>query len=101
MELTHCSQSVHILVCSICLPKSNVLKLLFLLFLVDMDVDGESEAHPSGMVNGHTEKDTDRTESDQKAKSKLCLSFEDYRSMARSVAGYLRAEEERGGEGKS
>ncbi|XP_058953435.2 zygotic DNA replication licensing factor mcm6-A-like [Pocillopora verrucosa] len=64
----------------------------------DMDVDGESEAHPSGMVNGHTEKDTDRTESDQKAKSKLRLSFEDYRSMARSVAGYLRAEEERGGE---
>ncbi|CAH3130966.1 unnamed protein product [Pocillopora meandrina] len=62
----------------------------------DMDVDGESEAHPSGMVNGHTEKDTDRTESDQKAKSKLRLSFEDYRSMARSVAGYLRAEEERG-----
>lgn len=64
----------------------------------DMDVDGESEAHPSGMVNGHTEKDADRTESDQKAKSKLRLSFEDYRSMARSVAGYLRAEEERGGE---
>lgn len=64
----------------------------------DMDVDGEGEAHPSGMVNGHTEKDADRTESDQKAKSKLRLSFEDYRSMARSVAGYLRAEEERGGE---
>lgn len=99
MELIHCSQPVQI--CSIFLPNSNVLKLLFLLFLVDMDVDGESEAHPSGMVNGHTEKDADRTESDQKAKSKLRLSFEDYRSMARSVAGYLRAEEERGGEGKS
>lgn len=63
----------------------------------DMDVDGESDAHPSRMVNGHAE-DADKAESDQKPKSKLRLSFEDYRSMARSVAGYLRAEEERAGE---
>ncbi|KAL9966142.1 hypothetical protein ACROYT_G024167 [Oculina patagonica] len=65
----------------------------------DMEVDAESDTHPSGMVNGHTDTDTTKTDSDQKGKSKLRLSFEDYRSMARTIAGHLRAEEDRAGEG--
>ena len=72
----------------------------FYLF-VDMDVDAESDTHPSGMVNGHTDTDTTKTDSDQKSKSKLRLSFEEYRSMARTIAGHLRAEEYRAGDGKS
>lgn len=66
-----------------------------------MDVDAESDTHPSGMVNGHTDTDTTKTDSDQKSKSKLRLSFEEYRSMARTIAGHLRAEEYRAGDGKS
>ncbi|XP_020623054.1 zygotic DNA replication licensing factor mcm6-A-like [Orbicella faveolata] len=64
----------------------------------DMDVDAESDTHPSGMVNGHTDTDTTKTDSDQKSKSKLRLSFEEYRSMARTIAGHLRAEEYRAGD---
>ena len=79
--------------------KTNICAI-FLFNLVDMEVDTESDTHPSGMVNGHAEKEATKTDSDQKSKSKLRLSFEDYRSMARSIAGYLRAEEDRAGEGK-
>ena len=66
-----------------------------------MDVDAETDTHPSGMVNGHTDTDTTKTDSDQKSKSKLRLSFEEYRSMARTIAGHLRAEEYRADDGKS
>ena len=76
--------------------------ITFCLYLfVDMDVDAESDTHPSGMVNGHTDTDTTKTESDQKSKSKLRLSFEEYRSMARTIAGHLRAGEYRAGDGKA
>ena len=66
-----------------------------------MDVDAESDTHPSGMVNGHTDTETTKTDSDPKSKSKLRLSFEEYRSMARTIAGHLRAEEYKAADGKS
>lgn len=72
----------------------------FLLVSIDMEVDAESDTHPSGMVNGHADTDATKTDSDQKGKSKLRLSFEDYRSMARTIAGHLRAEEYKAGEGE-
>jgi len=64
----------------------------------DMEVDAENDTHPSGMVNGHTDTDTSKTDGDPKSKSKLRLSFEEYRSMARTIAGHLRAEEYRAGD---
>ena len=82
-----------------CMKILKITRNVLFLFL-DMEVDGESDTHPSGMVNGHTDTDTTKTDSDQKGKSKLRLSFEDYRSMARTIAGHLRAEEYKAGEGK-
>jgi len=78
---------------------SNITRCCYL--FVDMEVDAENDTHPSGMVNGHTDTDTSKTDSDPKSKSKLRLSFEEYRSMARTIAGHLRAEEYRAGDGKA
>lgn len=65
-----------------------------------MDVDVEIDIYLSGMVNGYIDIDIIKIDSDQKSKFKLRLLFEEYRFMVRIIAGYLRVEEYRGGDGK-
>ena len=67
-----------------------------------MDVDAESDTqgtHPSGMVNGHVDDEPDKTSS-EKSKSKLRLTYTEYKLMATQLILTIRRAEYQAGDGK-
>ena len=66
---------------------------------MDVDSQGDTQgSHPTGMVNGHVGDDTQKTSS-EKSKTKLSLTYEEYKSMANQFIITIRRAEERAGDG--
>ena len=66
---------------------------------MDVDTNGDTQTapHPSGMVNGHVEEDSHRSD---KSKSKLSLKYTEYKSMATQLVISIRRAEESAGDGE-
>ena len=62
---------------------------------MDVDADDNNQSsHPSGMVNGIANGDSHK-ETEQITKSKLRLTYEEYRRIANLIVVHMRKEEER------